>query len=65
LARGGVVFRARNLQVPLTWPSHAAILTGLYPFQNGVQDFTGQPSTPACDRQRKHSSSTDMLRERL
>ena len=30
-------------QVPLTWPSHAAILTGTYPFQNGVQDFTGQP----------------------
>src|SRR5262249_29231140 len=30
-------------QVPLTWPAHAAILTGTYPFQNGVQDFTGQP----------------------
>ena len=29
--------------MPLTWPSHAAILTGTYPFQNGVQDFTGQP----------------------
>jgi arylsulfatase A-like enzyme/Flp pilus assembly protein TadD len=43
LARDGVVFERAISQVPLTWPSHAAILTGLYPFQNGVQDFTGQP----------------------
>jgi choline-sulfatase len=43
LARDGIVFSGAVSQVPLTWPSHAAILTGLYPFQNGVQDFTGQP----------------------
>jgi arylsulfatase A-like enzyme/Flp pilus assembly protein TadD len=43
LARDGIVFERALSQVPLTWPSHAAILTGLYPFQNGVQDFTGQP----------------------
>ena len=43
LARDGVVFERAVSQVPLTWPSHAVILTGLYPFQNGVQDFTGQP----------------------
>ncbi len=43
LARDGIVFERAISQVPLTWPSHAAILTGLYPFQNGVQDFTGQP----------------------
>jgi choline-sulfatase len=43
LARDGVVFERAISQVPLTWPSHAAILTGMYPFQNGVQDFTGQP----------------------
>ena len=43
LARDGVVFDRAISQVPLTWPSHAAILTGTYPFQNGVQDFTGQP----------------------
>jgi arylsulfatase A-like enzyme/Tfp pilus assembly protein PilF len=43
LARDGIVFERAVSQVPLTWPSHAAILTGLYPFQNGVQDFTGQP----------------------
>src|SRR5438270_8605650 len=43
LARDGILFERAISQVPLTWPSHAAILTGLYPFQNGVQDFTGQP----------------------
>lgn len=43
LARDGVIFERAISQVPLTWPSHAAILTGTYPFQNGVQDFTGQP----------------------
>jgi choline-sulfatase len=37
------VFERAISQVPLTWPSHAVILTGTYPFQNGVQDFTGQP----------------------
>src|SRR4029077_10034926 len=46
LAHDGVVFECAVSQVPLTWPSHAAILTGLYPFQNGVQDFTGQPLEP-------------------
>jgi len=43
LGHDGVVFEHAISQVPLTWPSHAAILTGMYPFQNGVQDFTGQP----------------------
>jgi len=43
LGHDGVVFERAVSQVPLTWPSHAVILTGLYPFQNGVQDFTGQP----------------------
>ncbi len=46
LAHDGVVFERAISQVPLTWPSHAAILTGTYPFQNGVQDFTGQPLAP-------------------
>ncbi len=43
LARDGIVFERAVSQVPLTWPSHVAILTGTYPFHNGVQDFTGQP----------------------
>lgn len=46
LARDGILFEHAISQVPLTWPSHAAILTGTYPFQNGVQDFTGQPLDP-------------------
>ncbi len=46
LAADGVLFDRAISQVPLTWPSHAAILTGTYPFQNGVQDFTGQPLSP-------------------
>jgi choline-sulfatase len=46
LAHDGVVFEHAISQVPLTWPSHAVILTGTYPFQNGVQDFTGQPLAP-------------------
>jgi choline-sulfatase len=46
LARDGIVFDHAISQVPLTWPSHAVILTGTYPFQNGVQDFTGQPLDP-------------------
>jgi choline-sulfatase len=43
LAYDGIVFERALSQVPLTWPSHVAILTGTYPFHNGVQDFTGQP----------------------
>src|SRR5256885_2169836 len=46
LAHDGIVFEHAISQVPLTWPSHAVILTGTYPFQNGVQDFTGQPLAP-------------------
>ena len=46
LAEDGVLFEHAVSQVPLTWPSHTAILTGTYPFQNGVQDFTGQPLDP-------------------
>src|SRR2546429_8862123 len=30
LAQDGIVFERAISQVPLTWPSHAAILTGLY-----------------------------------
>jgi arylsulfatase A-like enzyme/Flp pilus assembly protein TadD len=46
IAKDGVLFERAFSQVPLTWPSHAAILTGTYPFQNGVQDFTGHPLAP-------------------
>jgi arylsulfatase A-like enzyme/Tfp pilus assembly protein PilF len=43
LARDGILFERALTQVPLTLPSHVAILTGTYPFHNGVQDFSGQP----------------------
>src|SRR5581483_7949470 len=46
LARDGILFEHAMAQVPLTFPSHAAILTGTYPFQNGVQDFTSPPLDP-------------------
>ena len=46
LARDGILYEHAIAQVPLTWPSHTAIMTGTYPFQNGVQDFTGQPLDP-------------------
>ncbi|MFB3813076.1 MAG: sulfatase-like hydrolase/transferase [Terriglobales bacterium] len=46
LARDGIVYERAMAQVPLTWPSHVAVLTGTYPFHNGVQDFTGQPLAP-------------------
>src|SRR5713226_2330747 len=43
LAKDGVVLELGVAQVPLTFPSHAAIFTGTYPFYNGVRDFTAQP----------------------
>jgi len=46
LASDGVVFERAISQVPLTWPSHAVILSGTYPFQNGAQDFTRPSLNP-------------------
>ena len=43
LAGDGILFENAIAQVPLTLASHASILTGTYPFHNGVQDFTGEP----------------------
>src|SRR4030095_8124516 len=42
LAKQGVVFTRAYAQVPLTTPSHAAILTGTYPQFNHVEDL-GSP----------------------
>jgi arylsulfatase A-like enzyme/tetratricopeptide (TPR) repeat protein len=41
-----VLFEHAYSQVPLTLASHTSLLTGTYPFHNGVQDFTGQPLRP-------------------
>jgi choline-sulfatase len=41
LADEGIRFEHAYTQVPLTLPSHVAILTGTYPMYNHVRDFTG------------------------
>src|SRR5262245_45814538 len=41
LAREGVVFDAATATVPLTFPSHASIFTGLVPPHHGVRDNGG------------------------
>jgi len=46
LARSGLLFEHAYSQVPLTLASHTSLLTGTYPFHNGVQDFTGIPLSP-------------------
>ena len=38
LARGGVLFEAAGTTTPITLPSHASILTGLWPAQHGAHD---------------------------
>src|ERR1700756_3553649 len=45
LARQSVVFTRAYAQVPLTTPSHAALLTGTYPQFNHIEDL-GAPLTP-------------------
>ena len=46
LARSGLRFEHAYSQVPFTLASHTSLLTGTYPFHNGVQDFTGNPLSP-------------------
>ncbi|HKD07187.1 MAG TPA: sulfatase-like hydrolase/transferase [Bryobacteraceae bacterium] len=36
-ANGGTVFSAAESQIPLTLPSHTALFTSTYPFENGVE----------------------------
>jgi arylsulfatase A-like enzyme/Tfp pilus assembly protein PilF len=38
LAREGLRFTHAYAHVPLTLPSHATLMTGMYPFSNGVRD---------------------------
>ena len=52
LAREGLRFERAYAHVPLTLPSHTTIMTGLYPFANGVRDngsfrFDGKRATLA------------------
>jgi len=41
IARGGRVFRNAHAHNVVTLPSHANILTGLYPFEHGVRENSG------------------------
>jgi choline-sulfatase len=41
VARDSIIFDNAYSNVPLTLPSHAALLTGLLPFENGVRDNIG------------------------
>lgn len=41
LAAGGRVFTFAHSHYPMTTPSHASILSGLYPYQHGVRDNGG------------------------
>ena len=41
LRRSSVLFENAYSHVPLTLPSHATMLTGLLPYENGVRDNTG------------------------
>ena len=56
-AREGVRFDVAYAHVPLTLPSHTTIMTGLYPFANGVRDngsfrFDGRRPTLAGELKR-------------
>jgi arylsulfatase A-like enzyme/Flp pilus assembly protein TadD len=41
LAAHGVRFDFAHAHAPLTLPSHASIMTGLYPYQHGIRDNSG------------------------
>jgi len=43
LARRGVLVEDAVVQAPQTRPSHASLLTGLYPYQHGVRDNAAPP----------------------
>ena len=47
LARDGVVFERAYVHVPQTLPSHAALLTGRLPFENGLRDSSGFVQKPS------------------
>jgi hypothetical protein len=47
IARDSSVFENAYSNVPLTLPSHASLLTGLLPFENGVRDNIGFRLAPA------------------
>lgn len=57
LAQEGLLFTCVSAPVPLTLPSHTAIMTGLYPFYNGVRDNSNFQLNEQAD------TLAEMLRE--
>ena len=57
LAREGVVFEQCTTASPLTLPSHASILTGLFPFAHGARGNEGYVLAP------RHQTLAEILRE--
>ena len=47
IRRSGVLYANAYSHVPLTLPSHATLLTGLLPYENGVRDNVGFVLDPA------------------
>jgi arylsulfatase A-like enzyme/Flp pilus assembly protein TadD len=47
LAAAGTVFRFAHAHAVTTLPSHASILTGLYPYEHGVRDNAGYALDPS------------------
>src|SRR5213076_531564 len=46
LAASGINFSFAHAQAVVTLPSHASILTGLYPYQHGYRENSGYRLTP-------------------
>ena len=49
LAKRGVVFLDATAHAPLTLPSHASLMTGLFPSHHAVRDNAGFPLDPASE----------------
>ena len=62
LAEESIVFETAIVQTPHTIPSHASMLTGLYPFNHGLRKDVGLRMTPnartAFDRLRRNGHRT-------
>ena len=62
LAKDGVTFENAIVQVPITLPSHASILTSTYPMYHGLRDVVGRlnPDVPTIAewfRQKEYSTA--------
>jgi arylsulfatase A-like enzyme/Flp pilus assembly protein TadD len=58
LARDAILYENAYAHAPLTLPSHASLMTGLLPYENGVRDNAGFRLSP------RHASLAKLLREK-